>query len=52
MAATAGRLPLVTLRTAESDRQILREAAAARGTTVADLIRQALAAQGVLIHTR
>ena len=42
------RLPMVTFRT--PDRQQLQEAAAARGATVAGLIRDALAAQGVLIR--
>ncbi len=42
------RPPMVTIRT--PDREQLREAAAARGMTVADLIRQALAAQGVPIR--
>lgn len=44
--------PLVTVRTVEADRQRLREAAAARGISVSDLIRQALAAQGVPISCR
>ena len=42
------RPPMVTIRT--PDREQLREAAAARGMTVTDLIRQALAAQGVPIR--
>lgn len=41
---------MVTIRTPEEDRQRLREAAASRGTTVTGLIRDALAAQGVLIR--
>ena len=47
-AATRERPPMVTIRT--PDRQQLQEAAAARGSTVAGLIRDALAAQGVLIR--
>ena len=42
------RPPIVSFRT--PDRQQLQEAAAARGSTVAGLIRDALAAQGVLIR--
>jgi len=49
MAATRERPPLVTIRTPETDRQKLRDAAAARGVTVASFIRDALAAQGVPI---
>jgi uncharacterized protein (DUF1778 family) len=49
MATTKERPPLVNLRTSEADRQKLRDAAAARGLTVASFIRQALAAQGVAI---
>lgn len=39
---------MVTIRT--PDRQLLREAAAARGSTVTGLIRDALAAQGIIIR--
>lgn len=36
--------PIITIRTIEADRQRLREEAAARGVTVADLVRQSVAA--------
>jgi uncharacterized protein (DUF1778 family) len=49
MATPKERPPLVNLRTSEADRQKLRDAAAARGVTVAGFIREALAAQGVAI---
>ena len=49
MATTRERPPLVNIRTSEADRQKLRDAAAARGVTVAGFIREALAAQGVAI---
>lgn len=48
--AAAKRPPMVTFRAPEEDRRRLREAAAARGTTVTNLIREALAAQGVPIR--
>ena len=43
---------LINFRASEVDRQILRAAAAARGTTVSQMIRSALAAQGVPIRCR
>ena len=48
--AVSPRPPMVTIRTPEADRQKLRDAAAARGVTVTELIRQSLAAAGVPIR--
>jgi len=50
-ASQMAKSPLITVRAIESDRQRLREAAAARRLTVSDLIRTALAAHaGVTIR--